>query len=234
MILLLKNPFEFSTEEINIIFNWKYFIKGTFFLVRYRKQHAIFLSEDSPQKAYGVLAITDYFDNMLGPNLPIMLESVLLPFKGNIIYDGLISSHRITFGPRMRKTFNNSYQEAKSKFGIITSLPFSVEETTETDIGRLKYYLKSERNFEIYQDQIWELIDKNPSFLVLYHQIRGKVHARKYGKELREIGFRDSWFAILENLIIASGKTKDEVERVLKGILPPGKEKFVYLFQLKG
>lgn len=51
---------------------------------------------------------------------------------------------------------------------------------------------------------------------------------------MREIGFTDTWFAILEGVIIASGKTRDEVERILQDILPIGKESFVYIFHLRG
>jgi hypothetical protein len=50
---------------------------------------------------------------------------------------------------------------------------------------------------------------------------------------LREIGLNNAWFAILEGIVIASGKTKDEVEQTLQDIVPIEKKEFVYIFQLK-
>ena len=85
----------------------------------------------------------------------------------------------------------------------------------------------------MYQEEIENLINKKPELLMLYHQEMGKVHARTYGRRLREMGVKSGWFAILEGTLIASGTTKDEVERILQCLLPPEKRKFVYLFRLK-
>ena len=69
---------------------------------------------------------------------------------------------------------------------------------------------------------------------MLYHQEMGKIHARTYGKRLREMGLSDvAWFGILQGLIISSGKTKEELEKNIKAIIPPEKQEFVYLYQLK-
>jgi len=228
-----ENPFDFSAEELKIVLSWKNLVRGTFYLFRYLKKYAIFLDTDSPPKAYGVLSLKDGFDEILGPYLPIMLETVLLPFKEQITYDGLMSSYRVTFGAGIRRDLNDAYQEAKSRFGIITSLPFSTEGMEQNDADRLRFYLRSERNREMYWEEMEELIDKDPSLLVLYHQEMGKTHARRYGKQLHEIGVTDAWFAIFETIIIASGPTRDEVERILQEILPIEKRKFVYIFQLK-
>lgn len=226
-----ENPFNFSSDELDIVLGWKHLIRGTFIIFRYLKKYAIFMSNDSPPKAYGVLALTDDFSDMLG-SPPIMVDAALLPFKGQVIYDGLMHTYPLYFGSGIRRSMNDDYQEAKARFGIITSLPFSPEEVEWTDAERLKFYLKSERNREMYWEKIEELID-DPELLKLYHQEMGKIHARTYGKQLREIGLVDAWFAILEGIIVASGKTKDEVKQTLNKILPAEKRDFVYLFHLK-
>jgi hypothetical protein len=228
-----ENPLRFSADELGIVLSWRNFVRGKFYLLRYLKKYAIFLDTDSPPRAYGVLALTNSFDEVLSLDLPIMLETVLLPFRGQIIYDGFMSPHRIAFGSGVRQDLNDAYQEAKSRFGIIISLPFSTEEVKESDANRLRFYLKSKRNRELYFEGIKRLVNKDPGLLELYHQEMGKIHARAYGKQLREIGFTNVWFAILEGIIIASGKTKIEVEQTLQGILPGGKERFVYIFHLR-
>jgi hypothetical protein len=85
----------------------------------------------------------------------------------------------------------------------------------------------------MYWEEIEALINRNSRLLVLYHQEMGKMHARTYRKRLREISVKNAWFAVLEGLIIASGPTRDEIERILQGILLTGKRKFAYIFRLK-
>src|SRR5262249_50205661 len=63
----------------------------------------------------------------VGPYLPVLTETVLLPFKGMIVYDGLMTSYRISFGPGIRRSLNESFKEAKARHGIVTTLPMSDE-----------------------------------------------------------------------------------------------------------
>ena len=42
-----------------------------------------------------------------------------------IVYDGMMSSYNISFGPGIRRSLNESFKEAKLRHGIVTSLPMS-------------------------------------------------------------------------------------------------------------
>jgi hypothetical protein len=117
-----ENPAKLSLDELEIIGTWKHAVIGQFFIFRYLSKYAIFLSTDSPKKAYGVLALADPFEELVGPYLPRLIQTVLLPFKDKIIYDGLLSGHNITFGGGVKRRLNEEYREAKEAFGIITSL----------------------------------------------------------------------------------------------------------------
>lgn len=229
-----ENPLRFSSDELKMISSWKNFVKGRFYIFRYLKNYTVFIDADeTPSKAYGVLALNTPFEELVGPYLPIIVDAVLLPFNDKIIYDGILYPYPIIFGPGARRSLNDEYQDAKSRFGIITSLPFEPKKIEQSDADRLRFYLRSERNRERYWEEIDRLINKSPDLLTLYHQEMGKVHARTYGKRLREIGISNAWFAILDGIIIAGGTTKDDVERILQGILPAEKRKFAYIFQLK-
>ncbi len=221
-------------EELKIVSDWKNFIQGRFLIVRQLKNYTVFLDPEEPPKAYGVLALSTPFEEMFGPYLPVMVEAVLLPFRGSIIYDSIFSRYSLTFGRNVRQRFNDAYQNAKATFGMITSLPFTEDREGQSDAEKLKFYLKSGSNRDLYWQEIEKLISKNPDLFALYHQEMGKLHARKYGKRLREIGVNNAWFAILEGVTIAGGPTKEEVERILQAILPAEKRRLVYLFQLKG
>lgn len=227
-----EDPFDLSSEKLKIVRSWKEnFIRDRFLLIRHLKDYSVFLDSEDPPHAYGVLGLTDDFEAMLGTNLPVALQTVLLPFKGRIVYDGFFRPYLVRFGGEMQKDFNRLYQEAKSRLGIISSLPFEEGEWSDSD--RLKFYLQSRENREIYQEEIEELKDKNTDLLKLYHQELGKASARKYGRKLRELGIEGGWFAILEDQVVAGGATKEEVKEVLEKILPEEKREFPYLYHLE-
>ena len=58
----------------------------------------------------------------------------------------------------------------------------------------------------------------------------GKVHARTYGPRLRAMGLSGVWFAILDGLTIASGRTRQEVEEAAQRLVPQHTLPFVYIF----
>jgi len=158
-----------------------------------------------------------------------MVDAVLLPFNDKIIYDSILIPYRIRFGRVIRQSINDSFQRAKLRFGIITSLPISNKKIEQSDAERLKFYLKNAQNREIYSDEILELINKNEELLILYHQEMGKIFSRTIEKDLRKIGLINGWFAVLEGILIASGRTQEEVEQILKEILLPEKKESLFI-----
>ena len=229
-----ENPFDFSQEELEIVHGWKNSLRGNFYLLQYLKKYAIFLDWQKASKAYGVWALTSEFEEILGSYLPLMVQAVLMPFKGQIVYDGFLPRYPYTFGSGIRQSLFDAYREAKSRFGVITSLPFSAKEREVSDIQRLKFYLKTKGNREKYWEEIEDLINKDSYLMAFYHQEMGRVYARKYKRELQGIGLADAWFAILQGMIIASGTTREEVESISLKLLPPKKRDWVHIFHLPG
>ena len=225
---------ELSDEDIAIIQSWKKFIQGKFYLFRYLKKYTIFLSADEPHQTYGVLSLYSSFPEIFGPELPRLVETVLLPFKGQIVSDGIFLSSNLYFGSGYRSSIKDTYEEAKARFGIITSLEQPLEELDTIDAAKLKTYLKNEGNRENYWHEIQSLKEKSPELEQLYYQEMGKAYAKKHSKILRGIGLKDVWFAWFEAMPIASGKTRADVEQTVKQILPLKQRKFVYFFHLKG
>src|SRR3954454_20891250 len=118
-----ENPFGFDEAGLEIVRSWKDLVTGTFYAFRQLRDHMVFLSSTEPVVAYGVLALFDPFEAVVGPYLPRMIKTTLLPFKGRIVYDGLVSGYNVTFGGGIKRRLNEDYKEAKERFGIITSLP---------------------------------------------------------------------------------------------------------------
>lgn len=116
-----ENPDRFREQELGYMSDWSLFMQGDFYAVQDLKKYTVFLPADDSTKAYGVLGLTDEITDMLPPTLPIFIKAVLLPWKGQIICDGLFNIYNISFGSGIRGSIRESYRQAKAA-GIITSL----------------------------------------------------------------------------------------------------------------
>ena len=117
-----ENPDTLPVEELEIIQKWKRFIKGSsFFVLRHLKKGSVFIGEGN--RVYSVHGIQDPLEEVVPASaLPIMVEAILLPFKGQIIYDGWLQSYSVHFGGGIRSDLNRTYMAAKQKDRIITTL----------------------------------------------------------------------------------------------------------------
>jgi hypothetical protein len=118
-----ENPAHLSEEELVIVGSWRHLVHGKFYIFRELKKYTVFLSTDKQPVAYGVLAVSEPFEEIIGPYLPVLADTVLLPFKDRVVYDGLLNAYRISFGPGIRRSLNESFKKAKELRGIVTSLP---------------------------------------------------------------------------------------------------------------
>lgn len=116
-----ENPDELPPEHLEIVRRWNRHIKGSFFILRHLKKGSIFIGKDD--RVYAVHGIRDPLEEVIPSYaLPQMVEAVLLPFKGRIIYDGLLQGYQIYFGGGIRSDLNRTYTVAKHKNRIITTL----------------------------------------------------------------------------------------------------------------
>lgn len=115
-----KNPYNLSLEQLGIVEQWKNFVAGEFYIERYLKNYAIFIRD---AKVYGVLSLHSSFDDIFPKYyLPVYVKTVLLPFKGKVIYDGVMQSYNIHFGGGIKRSIKESYMRAKQNNRIIFSL----------------------------------------------------------------------------------------------------------------
>lgn len=78
-------------------------------------------NEQGEDRLYGIKGISNSVANTLQRNLPVQIETVLLPFKGKTIYDSFMSTMPIGFAACAKAAFREMYDKA-IKHGIITSL----------------------------------------------------------------------------------------------------------------
>lgn len=113
-----ENPNQFSKENLAIVRKWKNFVMGTFYIERYLKKYTVFIGEDT---VYGVLGLYDGIEDIIHKSyLPMYTQAVLLPFKGQIIYDGLLQSYSVFFGGNITADLKETYLRAKQRGEIVT------------------------------------------------------------------------------------------------------------------
>ncbi len=116
-----ENPFGFGDEELRIVAGWRDFVSGKFYLERCLKKYAIFISSDD--EVYGVLGLHDPLDAVVDRRrLPLYADAVLLPFKGRIVYDGVLPHYNVFFGRGISGSLKETYMAAKQRGGIIETL----------------------------------------------------------------------------------------------------------------
>ncbi|NLP14667.1 MAG: hypothetical protein GX383_09405 [Clostridium sp.] len=118
------NETELPQEKIDILKLWRTkHKKGMLIILEYRTEYAVAIApnEQGEDRIYGIKGISNSVSNTMRRGLPAQIETVLLPFKGKIIYDSFISSMQIGFGEGAKAAFREMYDKA-IKHGIITSL----------------------------------------------------------------------------------------------------------------
>lgn len=114
------NPQGFMADELAIVESWQHFVRGDFYIERLLKKYAIFINGED---VYGVLALYDAFDGMIAREaLPQYVKAVLLPYKGQIIYDGLLQGYSLFFGSGITGELKETYMAAKQNGRIIVRL----------------------------------------------------------------------------------------------------------------
>jgi hypothetical protein len=117
-----ENPAHLPPEDLALVASWQNRLAGSFYIVRALKAYTVFLTDQAPIHTYGVVGLTSPIEETIDWPIPLLTQAVLLPFEGQIIYDSLLISYAVTFGPNIRYRLNNDYRTAKEREGIITSL----------------------------------------------------------------------------------------------------------------
>lgn len=121
---IAANPDRQSAEELEIVSSWRHLVAGRFIALRQLRKYMVLLACDGTSAAYGVIGLVDPLERVIPTQLPAMIETVLLPFRGKIVYDGIVSTFNVAFGPGSRRGFEDSLRTAKAANGIVTSLPW--------------------------------------------------------------------------------------------------------------
>lgn len=98
-----------SPDEAELFFRVYYtFLSGRFTLVKCLKSGAV-VQGGPDSRHYRVLGLRIPIGDALGgAPLPLLAEMALLPFRGRIVYDGILRPYRIHFGGGARRSGEQS------------------------------------------------------------------------------------------------------------------------------
>jgi hypothetical protein len=230
---LRENPDGLSAEDLGLVDGYRHALHGDFIILRHLRRHTVLVGGDDPPVAYGVIGLTEELEDVF-PDPPVMVETVLLPFRGKITFDGIIFQAPVSFGPGVRSGFEQEYRDARARFGIVMSLPFSLQERALTDEARLRALTRSWRGVRENWEAIREIFIKDQALFVLYHQRLGMLAARDHRKRLREESITEGWFATLDGTLVGGGTTREDVERTVEALVPRYKREHVHIYKALG
>ena len=114
---LAASPY-LSPENQQIVKGFKRFVKDTFVAERHLKSGTI-LIDSWGVDAYLVKGITVSLKDELDTQLPVYVNTVLLPFKRKIITYGFMSPFGFFMGPRFKKQMNETYRQIREAGGVL-------------------------------------------------------------------------------------------------------------------
>ena len=113
---------ELPPDHREIVAGWNRFVSGEFILERHLKRGSVFISSEDEQ-VYMVSGIFSSWEETIPrPDLPILLHATLIPFKGRIIYDSIVTCSNVIIGRGYAEIFKDIYLSAKQAKSIHTSL----------------------------------------------------------------------------------------------------------------
>ena len=116
-----SNPDGLSAEELAIIAGWRRVVVGSFQIFRHLKKYTVLIGEQS--QVYGISGLSVSMEDIFyGRPLPILVQAALLPFRGQIVYDGFLQSYNVFFGGGIRGRLKEEYMAAQQNGRIITTL----------------------------------------------------------------------------------------------------------------
>ena len=119
-----NNPDKLSKENLEVISGWKKFVRSDFILIAASKKVSYLLDIRSKQpKCFAILGLTDPPETIAQCGLGTFFQQVvLLPFKGEIIWDGLTFQPPLVIGKNILWDAKETYKKIKREGGIIHEL----------------------------------------------------------------------------------------------------------------
>lgn len=118
---LKKNGDSLNEEERSIIKAFDKRVSGDFIMLKHLPKGTVFIAKD--HKVYLVKGLKDTWEELcFFVNPPSFVNMTILPFKGQLISDGIPQVSQETMPHELEKKMNSIYLQAKKNMEIITSI----------------------------------------------------------------------------------------------------------------
>lgn len=121
-----SNDFGLPETLLDDARRFRHVVTGRFFCERVLKRHAMVIATTNPAVVYAIEGLVEPVDVVLSRHSPrgvgALFDASLIPWRGRIVWDGLVSIVPIYAGPGIRRAFKDEYIAAKAAGAIVTSL----------------------------------------------------------------------------------------------------------------
>ncbi len=112
----LKNPYNFSSEELKIASDFKKGFRNIMFIARFFEDYTGFVCDESLYMVKGIRTNIDVIINKL--DLPMVVITALVPFKNMIVFDSIMQQVPIDIDGDMQEMVENIVQTSEKKYKI--------------------------------------------------------------------------------------------------------------------
>ena len=120
-----KHKSELTDEELKIYKDWTHFLHMRCMIMQTHNNSQVFVWDTKAHKVYLVYGLYDPLASLV-PQYPLLARMNLFPFKGRIVFDGLLLGDPIDYGNNILRMMVGEYTEDIQSNGII--LEISAEE----------------------------------------------------------------------------------------------------------
>lgn len=227
---------EVTDQLLEDVDGFRHYIRGDFYIMKHYRKYTVLMGND---RLYGILGLSQSIEEIVPKwALPAMVETVILPFRGYYIYDGLMMGSHISFGRNMKASMNDQFKKLKAVHGIIDKPGQSVKigqpgAGPEKEAEReLRYIMNSMKRWEEEVYRLDELRDQFPQLENVFLACASKLYAKRRKKELKSLGVSGRYFAVYFNATLASAATRKELLKELAGVSFSGRVEDCAIFKV--
>ena len=112
---------ELDDKELEVYKEWENFISAECMILQTHNDSEVLAWDMAANKVYLVYGLYDPLASLL-PRLPFYADMVLLPFKGRIVFNGLLMGKDIEYGKNILRTLIELYKKDIKENGIVMEL----------------------------------------------------------------------------------------------------------------
>ena len=116
-----KHQSELTDEELKIYKDWTQFLHIQCMIMQTHNNSQVFVWDTKAHKVYLVYGLYDPLASLV-PQYPLLARMNLFPFKGRIVFDGLLIGDPVDYGNNVLRMMVGEYMEVIQSNGIILEI----------------------------------------------------------------------------------------------------------------